>query len=758
VEGGRVSEATLHLAEPHGDLAACDREPIHLSSAIQPHGALLALDRDLRVERASANAASFVGLTLDPLQASEPPGLETVLPPAWHDLAGQVRAWLDGGERIFLAGGLGASGRRVTALAQRLRDGGVLLEFEAGSLDFHAAGRLQARVQADLEQLGRAEDLHGLCALAAGQVRELTGFNRVLIYRFTEAWDGVVVAEDGDGALPSYLGLRFPASDIPSQARELYRLNRVRIIPDAQYQPQPIRMAGAAPEPEPLDLSASVLRSVSPVHLEYMRNMGTAASMSVSILVEGRLWGLISCHHATPRLVSLQVRNACDFLAQVTALQISALERTSEASRRIELAAVQAELLARMARERQFTSGLALKPAAWLALAGATGAAAVVEGEVTAAGLTPERTQILDLIDWLNREEQSDVFCTHELGERFPPARGYADVASGVLALRTSQLHCSYVLWFRPEVIQEVTWGGDPRKAVQETTGRLTPRTSFEQWKEKVRGRATPWESAVVETARAFRHAILNVVLRQAEERAELAGELQRSNRELEAFSYSVSHDLRAPFRHIVGYAELLQEREDRLDETSGRYVRSIRDSAISAARLVDDLLQFSKVGRATLSTGRVDMNKLVAEARRSLEPDLDGREIDWRLETLPPAFGDATMLRQVLVNLISNAAKYTRPRPKAQIAVYAESSGAETTYVVADNGVGFDMAYAGKLFGVFQRLHRAEEFEGTGIGLAIAQRVVERHGGRIWAEGAVDRGASFRFALPRVTPGELHG
>ena len=730
----------------HGDLTACDREPIHLSGAIQPHGALLELDGDLRILRASANAQTWLDLTHD-LAAS--PRLQDILPNGWSELLGLLPSWLDGGERTLLSAGPAADGRRATALAQRTRGGGVLLEFEGGGLDFHAAGRLQARVQADIEQLGQAGEVAALCALVAAQVRQLTGFNRVMIYRFGEDWDGTVVAEDRDGALPSYLGLRFPASDIPAQARELYRRNRVRIIPDADYAPVTILGGG---EGDPIiDLSASVLRSVSPVHLDYMRNMGTLASMSVSILVDGRLWGLVSCHQAMPRLVTLQVRNACDFLAQVMALQISALQRTADAGQRVELAAVQAELIARMARERRFADGLARRPSAWLALARAGGAAAVVDGDVTTAGLTPDRTQVLDLVDWLNRTEQSEVFSTATLAQSFPPAEAYVEVASGLLAVRTSQLHPSYVLWFRPEVVQEVTWGGDPNKAVETGTGRLTPRKSFEQWKEKVRGRAQPWEPAVVETAQAFRNAILNVVLRQAEERAELAGELQRSNRELEAFSYSISHDLRAPFRHIVGYAELLQEREDKLDATSTRYVRSIRDSAISAARLVDDLLQFSKVGRATLSTGRVDMDKLVAEARRSLDPDLEGRQIEWRIDALPHAFGDAAMLRQTLVNLISNAAKYSRPRSLARIDIHAERLDEETIYTVKDNGVGFDMAYAGKLFGVFQRLHRAEEFEGTGIGLAIAQRVVERHGGRIWAEGAIDRGAAFHFALPNL-------
>ena len=746
-----MSGQVASVAAPHGDLSVCDREPIHLCGAIQPHGALLRLDEGLRITHASANAARWLALTAAP---ADRPLLAEALPSGWDELTGALSGWLNGGERILLVAGPGVDGLRATALAQRTPDQCVLLEFETGALDLSAAGRLQSRVQADLEQLGQAGELTALCKVAAARVRALTGCNRVLVYRFSEAWDGVVMAEDGDGVLPSYLGLRFPASDIPAQARELYRLNRVRIIPNADYTPSPISAAPGVGSDAPLDLSASTLRSVSPVHLEYMRNMGTGSSMSVSILVEGRLWGLISCHHATPRFVGLQVRNACDFLAQVTALQISAMERTAEASRRVGLAALQSELVTGMARETQFARGLADRAAAWLAVAEAAGAAAVNDGEITVAGQAPEPSEVQALVDWLYRAELGEVFCTSALAEHFPPATAFAGVASGLLAIRTSQLHPSYVLWFRPELVQEVTWGGDPNKAIEPESGRIAPRRSFAQWKERVRGRATPWSPAVVETARAFRHAILNVVLRQAEERAELAVELQRSNRELEAFSYSVSHDLRAPFRHIVGYAELLQEREDKLDATSRRFVNSIRDSAISAARLVDDLLEFSKVGRASLSTGRVDMDKLAAEARRSLEPDFAGREIDWRMSPLPAAFGDATMLRQTLVNLISNAAKYTRPRACAEISIYAEQGEDETVYTVKDNGVGFDMAYAAKLFGVFQRLHRPEDFEGTGIGLAIAQRVVERHGGRIWAQSAPGHGAAFHFALPRSKTG----
>jgi light-regulated signal transduction histidine kinase (bacteriophytochrome) len=240
-------------------------------------------------------------------------------------------------------------------------------------------------------------------------------------------------------------------------------------------------------------------------------------------------------------------------------------------------------------------------------------------------------------------------------------------------------------------------------------------------------------------------------VLRKAEELAQLTQELQRSNKELEAFSYSISHDLRAPFRHIVGFSQLLREREKDLDPKSRHYLDSISESAITAGKLVDDLLNLAHLGRTQLSIKTVDMNKLVQEVRRSLELTLAGRDIAWRIGDLPPAHGDSLLLRQVWTNLIENAVKYTRPRSPAIIEIRGsvEEAG-DAFYMVRDNGVGFDMAYVEKLFGVFQRLQRVEDFEGTGIGLALARRAVERHGGRIWAEGEVDKGATFMFALPK--------
>jgi light-regulated signal transduction histidine kinase (bacteriophytochrome) len=480
-----------------------------------------------------------------------------------------------------------------------------------------------------------------------------------------------------------------------------------------------------------------------------MRNMGTGASMSVSIVVKGALWGLISAHNRVPRRVNPQVRSACDMLGQMLSLHVEARLQAAFTAERLALKQVETDLIARLAAVPSLQHGLADNAEAWMALTRAQGAAVVTQGGVSTVGSTPDAAAIRALALRL-REDGHDLFATESMAETWPEAASFAEVASGLVAVSISRLHPDYILWFRPEVVRTIDWSGKPEKPAEPDSDRLHPRRSFALWREQVRRRALRWSAAEIESAEAFRGSIQNLVLRRAEERAELTDRLERSNRELEAFSYSISHDLRAPFRHIVGYAELLAERERGLEGTSRHYLQTIKEAANAAGRLVDDLLQFSHLGRTQLRVGPVDMNKLVAEVRRSLAPDMAGRTVTWRVDPLPDAWGDTSLLRQVLQNLLQNAVKYTGPRAVAEIAVSGEEAEGGTTYLVSDNGVGFEMQYVGKLFGVFQRLHRAEEFEGTGIGLALVKRIVERHGGTVAAEGTLGSGAKFRFTLPK--------
>lgn len=746
------------------DLNACSREPIHIPGSIQPHGLLLALSgagAAFTLTQASANAGPVLRMAVE--EALGRP-VEEVL---CAELAGPLADFL--GKRPFpnrpVPVGLTAlpPGGMVQILAHAAEDGTVVVELEwltdeANSRLDHVYPRMRETIER-LDALNAPEDI---LACAAQEVRALTGFDRVLVYRFDADWHGTVVAEDGNGRLPTYLDLRFPATDIPAQARELYRLNRQRLIPDAGYAPVPILPALNPRTGRPLDLSFSVLRSVSPVHVEYMRNMETASSMSVSILLHGRLWGLISCHHKDPLAVSYALRSACDLIAQILSVRIAAVEDRRDAEHRIALKAIQARLLAAMAQADPFIAGLTESPDDLLRFAAATGAAVVFEQTCTLVGETPTAREVMGLVSWLSEQGEPEQFETDSLPALHPPAAAFEDKAAGLLAIAVSKLHASYILWFRPEVVRTVRWGGDPRKPTilhgghESDATRLHPRTSFEAWKETVRHRALPWTPAERETAAELRHAIIGIVLRKAEELAALSRELARSNKELESFSYSVSHDLRAPFRHIVGYAELLQELEaDKFSATGRRYLDTIVDAANTAGSLVDNLLHFSQMGRSELTPVSIDMGALVGEVRETLAPETAGRAIQWDVGPLPTVRGDPTMMRLVLQNLLSNAIKYTRGREPARIAVGCEDRPKETLFHVRDNGVGFNQAYEKKLFGVFQRLHRNEEFEGIGIGLANVRRAVDRHGGRTWAEGRLDEGATFFFTLPKADPGK---
>jgi light-regulated signal transduction histidine kinase (bacteriophytochrome) len=738
------------------DLADCAREQIHIPSSIQPHGVLFVLgETDFRIRQMSANAHEMLGLGP---REQDPTSLEEVLD---VDVCAIVL-------RRLQSAPLGA---RAVSL------GPVSLNRAGGTKHFHAIGhRIDAGIVLELEEIEApdgivsmpqvapalddftlqaesSETIEDLSALVSVEVRKLTGFDRVLVYKFDEDWNGIVVGQDGNGRLPSLLHHRFPASDIPAQARELYRINRMRIIPDAHYRPVPIKPATNPATGRVLDMTFSTLRSVSPVHVEYMQNMETLSSMSVSILREGRLWGLISCHHHEARHLTFPVRVACELMARAFSLRLSAIEQAADLKRSVEVTSTYAELIAIMTDHGDFAVTLSEAPELLLAFANAKGAAVISGEECRLYGATPTETQVRQLANWLFSHVQKDVYSTDSLSREYEPAKAYEDVAAGVLAISVSKIGAGAVIWFRPEVVQTLTWSGDPTKHVTTTDDgvpRIRPRRSFASYLQTVRERSLPWLESEVWAAADLRNTIVGTVLRKAEQMAELTSELTRSNKELEAFSYSVSHDLRAPLRHIVGYAEILKETgADCLNDEQNRYLNTIIESSEYAGKLVDKLLNFSRLGRSKLERIPVDMNTLVQETIRDVMIDAAGRKITWTVDRLPTVNADLMMLRMAVRDLLSNAVKYTRSREQAVIEFGCRHERGEYVFSVKDNGVGFDMAYADKLFGVFQRLHKWEDFEGTGIGLANVRRVLERHGGRTWAEGKENVGATFYFTLP---------
>lgn len=739
-------------AEPV-DFSSCENEPIHLAGSIQPHGFLLAVNEASGlVSQASDNVRQMLGLELSAVLGRR---LEDVL---GDDTARRVRAASEhprfATEAMLIchwSTSVSGEERRFVLLGHR-RAGHVIVEGECAGGDTGAPADAEHSLQVLLGQLESVSDIGELLGTVAREVRRLTGFDRALVYRFDPDWHGRVVAEDRNDVLPSYLNLHFPESDVPRQARELYRLNRLRLIANASYEPVPLRGLPGE-EMRPLDLSFSTLRSVAPVHREYMRNMGTGASFSISLIRDGELWGLISCHHHAPRDVGFAARTACGLLAQVLSLQLSVRERTDAMTHRMRLQAILSPMVATLTAHERLGEGIEACHEDLLRLVDADGAALVDEGDVVLYGTTPTSDEVRDLAGWLDQKNDDDLVAISALSEQFPEATAYVSVASGALALSISRLRRSWILWFRREVVESVTWGGNPTKSVTtEPDGarRLHPRKSFEQWCERVRGRALPWKPAEIETARELRGAVVDIVLRGAEKRARLSEELARTNRELENFSYTVSHDLRAPFRHIRSYAELLKvDKGAMLDDEGREFLDYVLSGAQYAGRLVDNILGFSRMGRVPLMITTVVMEEMVPDLLRQVKIEPAGRRVEWSISPLPTVQADQAMLFRVMQNLFENAVKFSRDREVTRIEVWSESTPEEHVIHVRDNGVGFDERYKDKLFGMFQRLHAWEDFEGTGIGLASVRRIVARHGGRVWAASRLGESATFSFSLP---------
>lgn len=688
--------------------------------SIQPHGVLLVLDeQDLAILQASTNAAPLLGLEEG-----------SVLGRGIEDLLGaeQARSLAEGLQNPSLEKSpiylrtvtVCADGQRRAfyAIAHR-NDGALILELESAAAASDVSfTNLYPIVRTFLARVKQAETPAALCRVVAAEVRRAVSFDRAIVWRFDANGGGTVVAADQDGAPRGHAAERLPPAVVPSQARTPHGPAWQQLIVACAEPAVPIEPAVHPRTGRPLDLTYAALGIASAAQCDSLRQLGVAASMVLAVLRDGEPWGVIVCHHPTRRFVPFEVRTACELLSEIFALELSAKERRGEYEYRIQLKQRLTALLARLARADDFFAGFAANAGDLAGYLGARGVAVVVGDRALRFGDAPAEDAVHQLCAWLGRTED-DIYTANDLATEWPHARDGAGGAGRLLAASISRVHRSYVLWFRPRDTADRAGG--------------------------------PWQAAEIDAAADLRSAIINVVLRQAEERAELTAELQRSNQELEAFSYSVSHDLRAPFRHITGYAELLRESDGAYLGADGqRYLATIIDSARYAGKLVDSLLHFAQLGRVALDETAVDTGRLVREVIAELEAGITGRRIHWQVGTLPEVQADLLLLRLVFQNLLGNAVKFTRHRPETVIEVGARPEEAETVFFVCDNGAGFDMRYADKLFGVFQRLHRAEDFEGTGIGLAHVRRIIARHGGRTWAEGALDTGATFYFTLPR--------
>ncbi|MGI0485721.1 ATP-binding protein [Pantanalinema rosaneae CENA516] len=545
-----MSDEVKSVATEEFDLTNCDREPIHIPGSIQPHGVLLVLQEpELTILQVSCNTGDFFGIAPEALvnqnlnQLLDQPQVDFLQQSlAQHqdpDQLNPIKLSIYKNQRNSLFNGI-----------LHRSDAGLLLELEPSlSKEVLSFLDLYHLVKNSANAIQKTAQFQDLCEVIVREIRKITGFDRVMLYKFNPEGHGTIIAENKQAHLSPFLGLHYPSSDVPQQARRLYLTNLIRLIPNFSYQPVDITPALNPITNQPVDLSLSTLRSVSPLHVEYLRNMGVTASMSISVIKDQKLWGLVACHHYSPKYVSYEVRSTCEFLGQIMSWQLPYKEQTEYQEYRIFLKSVQNKLVELMLQETPFVQGLINHQPSLLDLTNAQGAAVILADSYQTIGNVPGEEDIRALVQWLDQSEHQEIFSTDHLALHYAPAQAYREVASGLIAIAISP--GQYILWFRPEEIQTVDWAGDPNKPVEVSTNgevRLSPRKSFELWKETVQSKSLPWETCEIAAATELRQAVIQVVLRQANELAQLNQALQQS----EAREREKSAELEQTLNHLT--------------------------------------------------------------------------------------------------------------------------------------------------------------------------------------------------------------
>jgi light-regulated signal transduction histidine kinase (bacteriophytochrome) len=754
-------------------LTNCDLEPIHIPNAIQPHGILLVFEpENWQILQVSDNTESRLGYSPDELLNKSLTDL--------FDAESQkaiARCLLGDFDAVNPLTLNLVNPQKETiifyGILHRSPDNLLILELETSTGDKDTAVpcpydffQFYQLTRHTLTKIQSVSDLRGLSQLMAEEIRKIIEFDRVMIYRFDRDGSGEVIAENKRSDLTSYLGLRFPDSDIPKSSKELYRLNKIRLIPNINYHPAALipthcPLTNASP-----DLSFSILRSVSPIHIEYLQNMKVGASMSISLLKNHQLWGLIACHHNTPKYLPYQTRTLCEFIGQIMSLELSNKEENENLDDKIRLKNLQSDFVESIYQAEDFVEAVGRDRERLLSLVNATGAAIISNDLVRLFGKTPSENEINQLIDWVVPLLQNNFYYTDSLPQVYPPAVEFKDLACGLIVASITKMQRNFILWFRPEVIQTVDWGGNPDKHEtidEDGNHRMSPRKSFEKWQEIVQLKSLPWQANEIDGIVELRSSIVGIILKKADELASINEDLQRSNNELDAFAYIASHDLKEPLRGIHNYASfLLTDYQDKLEEDGVNKLNTLMDLTKRMENLINALLHFSRLSRTDLNRHNIELNILVNNVIDVIKINQSDFKINLQIpENLRIIKGDRVLTEEIFVNLISNAIKYNdRPEKRIEIGCIMEKPDWALiehpcfhqnlpVFYVKDNGIGIKEKHLDTIFRIFKRLHAPNKYGGgTGAGLTIVKKIVERHGGQIWVESKYKEGTTFYFTM----------
>jgi len=706
-------------------LENCADEPIHIPGSIQPHGAILVFDSGTNLVSWSANAPALLQLTTPLVLLTELDALG--LAPEVVEKIHECLEDMDGGEASAVMVET-VAGQQDFDCVVHGHEGLVIVEYEARDLAADSVATFALKAHSAIDRLKRQKSVAALLKAVVDQVRLITGFDRVMAYRFRHDDSGEVVAEARDELLDPYLGRRYPASDIPAQARRLYVINSLRLIGDMGYTPVPmVGRTGAAP----LDMSYCVLRSVSPIHVEYLRNMGVQASMSISIVINGKLWGMIACHHMAPRRVPYAIRMAADVMAQVLAASVQSLETRERAALTERAAEVRTQVMESLIHHDDVASGLTACAAEICSSLGASALVIVHGGRLQVHGPVPAAVVAAAVQSLPQPDTDTDIVQRSARREWPAELQQACGKWVGLLGLRYDAAANGWLLALREEQVELVRWAGKPDKIIAHGPRgpRLTPRGSFDEWRETVVDQAEPWEATRMSIARQLL-AEMN--------RASVTRHEQNDRARAQLFAI-LGHDLRNPLQSISMAATVLELGGSK--ETAGRRIKA---SSGRMERLISQVLDMSMInggmllGTAAVAVDLAPIMTDLADEFRTAKPNI---VLDLAQPPQVLARVDSDRVAQAIGNLISNAYHHGKNGQPIRIVVTQDAGGVTVDVVNEGDEIAEDTART--LYNPFKRLsaNNARNKGGMGLGLYIARQIMVEHGGSI----------DYRYQAPHV-------
>ena len=748
---GPISDVELQTLE------TCQNYPIRTIGHIQPHGILLVLkSSSLSITQASANTNSALGLSPEDLLGKS---LTSIFPDEEvEDLRTCLRESDNFGVRTLTARITGEQFYIYLHLQQDI----ILLELEPVRTDAFDLESLQRQISQMTTVFEKTTTILELSQRLAKEIRALINFDRVMIYQFLSDQSGIVIAEEKHTGIESYLGLHYPATDIPAEARAVFTENPLRCIPDINYSPAPIIQADKSLTQKPLDISATWLRGVAPAHVEYLKNMGVVSSLTMPLLDESGLWGLISCHHSQPTYTTAETRSILVLLSKVASLNLFRQQQLERNVYREQRNCFLTDLkAARKQDDASLQQVLIQNSQLLLDVFKSEGLAFIFEQDITIVGTTPSEADIRGLARWL-KKKPDPTFSTCALSQEYSEENICSDLPAGLLSISAATQHSQsiayHIVLFRPEQLQTVSWAGQLNytcKFNEYGELELGPRKSFELWKEQVRGQSLPWSAQELETASDLHSVLMQVALNSSEAALRAKSE----------FLANMSHEIRTPMNAVIGITELLNETE--LDTRQKKYVSIIRTGSDTLLTVINDILDFSKIEskKMILEMGRLDLYQCIEDvtALFSNQAAEKGLTLTNRIESgnNPYVFkGDLVRLRQILGNFVSNSIKFTESGAiEVSLKVHSIRSAPakkDTAYQykitgkVKDTGIGISPKTIQHLFQPFSQADASitRRYGGTGLGLAINKELIELMGGEIWVESEIGKGTTFGFSI----------